>query len=289
MSNDKTSNINPNNNGDDALKRLYHRASIEEPSTELDREILSLAAQNVKLSPPIKQRTHHWYVPFSVAATIVLCSSLIITMNTHDPVTSTTKQELQRIVPPLASSPPLPSIDSIELEDEESIQPTESAMLALPRKESTQSRKSEMLPSTTLPLRESTLSIDNAEEKIENFKIEALSNGIASSDKHRAKKDLTIFQKKQSSSSHMECNSINQDECLNSPDCTLELTSPENEYLCRDNKNYCEDSFIQQTADKANCLTKKGCQFSPKHCLCPDAEDCNCNIIKPATCQLTKP
>jgi hypothetical protein len=84
------------------------------------------------------------------------------------------------------------------------------------------------------------------------------------------------------------CASLSASDCLHSSHCTYELKTEndkvDNQYICRDAADQCEQDFRQLTATKQSCEGKAGCRYIPGHCECPEGLPCDCRNKNPSQC-----
>ena len=91
---------------------------------------------------------------------------------------------------------------------------------------------------------------------------------------------------KQSLSVSRECRLLTQSDCLSSTQCLLEKTN-KFQYICRQANNQCEEGFVQhENKGQLSCKNKRGCQFVPASCFCPEGVQCICGGGAPPMCLL---
>ncbi|WP_455203440.1 hypothetical protein [Kaarinaea lacus] len=94
-----------------------------------------------------------------------------------------------------------------------------------------------------------------------------------------------LFSSAQSLSMSFGCNAMNQQQCLQSPQCILERLEEEAPpYHCRQAQNECEFGFLQYTPQRQSCEAKPNCKFVAANCYCPPGDDCQCQGGTPAQC-----
>jgi hypothetical protein len=95
------------------------------------------------------------------------------------------------------------------------------------------------------------------------------------------RKQVTIAETNQTQS----CESLPESECIKSSACKLEpVAEVRGKYQCRENRNICEDGFIQNQASKEFCENKTSCGFVPANCYCAPHNLCRCGGGSPASC-----
>jgi hypothetical protein len=81
------------------------------------------------------------------------------------------------------------------------------------------------------------------------------------------------------------CESLLESDCIESSSCKLELAAEiGGKYRCRDNRNACEEGFVQHHATQESCESKASCVFVQSRCYCAPLSLCRCGGGSPAIC-----
>jgi len=297
--------------GDTAIRNLYHKASNEEPSAQLDATIIAQARQAAGRQTPSQVRTHKWYVPFSVAATLVISTSLVVLMMSKEPEMDVGTVEISQLDRQKAFSPAIPSRRESVASLSEDIVPL--------KKEDSISSLGKQLSEPTVADSVSEFAASNVfEEEAKSPAIKGSVNELASitslSEKRQLKSEtegsintvegeLSDFRMSAAPKTSMaklnqdsvetkviesdvSCNEFNQNKCLNSLHCTLELDKENDNYLCRSSNNHCEQNYLQYSGSGKECKVKRNCEFLPSKCYCPPGKICECEGGNPAQCRL---
>jgi hypothetical protein len=150
------------NNSDDLdprLQQLYRQLPKEQPSSEVDEKILAAAGVGIKKHPS-------WYMPFSMAASVVMVSSLVLYLAKQP-------QQLEQAI--------APSAPHTRITEQKMVEPINDAMMAdtvLGSGSSSDPQTERTMPSAKAKSSALMAMDDKAVDKLEDLRSEPRQNSI---------------------------------------------------------------------------------------------------------------
>jgi len=311
----------PDNNKhhDEVIASLYQHGSVEQPSDELNKNILNAArkkSDNIIHWPAKKIfKTLLSSHSLAVAAVLVISISVILQIQFDYPeevILPTAEQQLSKSLSP--NSIPKKQ-NSTDVTSQMSMQPAEEILIESESQAITRDSESTIVHSPVLKAKPSVRKQEMDYKKQQALKhrhyeeIKRESKRRRHEEKKRLSEQQKLRQKqkaeyqrsesqrlsalidssptssladnKESMLSHA-CEKLSNAECLASTNCILEKDN--DSLICRQSKNPCEKGFVQITQPKEQCQIKPECEYISSDCHC-DEHGCQCADNQPPICK----
>lgn len=297
--------INDNDPTDDKnLSSLYHRASTEQPSKEVDDAILAKAQHAVEQSSGSSGYFPGWEQSFSIAAVLVLSMTIVLMIDKESP------EVLEGSAPVVIKQKPPLEKDAME-QERETTGKHKNKELARPAGRLEEKRQAEnndiktdlaktpaKIKNSVAVLSEPVLNMPalrktepekiKARKKLESPAIESNTESARFAMPAQAPRTMMRIMADRADEdavNELSCQQLSEKPCLESAACTLNLNKTSKTYQCLPAKDHCELMFRQSEGLEETCESKQGCEFIPAQCYCPPGALCVCGGGEPPQCK----